>query len=588
MKTKSTILTLIIFLLICGSSNAQPFVDINAGLTGLHWSDVAWGDYDNDGDLDVIIAGFDLDNNAVTKIYNNRGNDEFIEVSGLPIPGTYIGDVAWGDYDADGDLDIIIQGYTTGSEITTLYENKGNDTFVDSGEIFVVLTDGSVSFVDFNNDGHSDILITGFDGTSYLSKIYKNNGDATFTETDVDFPGAIKSSYEWCDYDKDGDMDIFLSGLDGQGGLISKLYTNNGDETFSETENNFTGAWLGDVAWGDYNSDGYPDILLSGFYNPGRTTEIYKNNGNGTFTLITSAVLPGVAHSSSIWGDYDNDGDLDIFICGTYEEGGTWTRVTDVFINNGDDTFTEAGLNFAIDCYWGESAWGDYDADGDLDLICSGHDDAGGSNTIIYRNDNTTTNTAPAAPQNLTSSVFDNEITLSWDASTDDETPSAGLYYNAYIRTDAGDMTWIPISDIENGYRLLPAVGNVSQNLSWTITGLEDGDYFWSTQALDNNFEGSTFATEESFTIGTIGIENTQPQEVCIYPNPSNGVFAIRYGNTQNPKQLMVTDCQGREIYSFTVSEKQTSLDLTQFGKGIFFIRILSGNESTIKKVIVE
>ncbi|OQX79872.1 MAG: hypothetical protein B6D64_04100, partial [Bacteroidetes bacterium 4484_276] len=146
MKTKSILLMLIFTLSIWGSSFAQPFVNIDAGLTGLHWSDVAWGDYDNDGDLDVIVAGFDAGNNAVTKIYNNRGSDEFIEVSELPIPGTYIGDVAWGDYDGDGDLDIIIQGYTSSAEITALYENKGNDSFTETGIVFPVLVDGSVSF----------------------------------------------------------------------------------------------------------------------------------------------------------------------------------------------------------------------------------------------------------------------------------------------------------------------------------------------------------------------------------------------------------------------------------------------------------
>jgi uncharacterized protein (TIGR02145 family) len=503
MTTKLNFYILSLMLLIWGSSFAQPFVNINAGLTGLHWSDVAWGDYDNDGDLDVIVAGLDSGSNGVTKIYKNNGNDLFTEVSGLPFPGTFVGDIAWGDYDADGDLDIIIQGYTTSSQITTLYENTGNDIFIDSGVIFPALADGSVSFMDFNNDGHLDILIVGFDGAGQLVKIYKNHGDATFTEINVDFPPSIKSSYEWCDYDNDGDMDVFLSGLNTDYSLISRLYKNNGDETFTETENSFSDAWLGDAAWGDYNSDGYPDILLSGFTFSGRIAEIYKNNGDGTFSLLTTAGLTGVSHSSSIWGDYDNDGDLDIFIGGTYEQGGTWPRVTDVFINNGDDTFTQAGLNFAVDCYWGESAWGDYDSDGDLDLICCGHDDAGGSNTIIYRNDNLTINSAPEPPQNLVTDVVDNKVFLSWDASTDNETPSAGLTYNAYLRTLAGDMIWSSMSNIDNGYRLLPALGNTNQNLSWIIDGLEDGSYFWSVQALDNNFKGSEFATEESFTIGT-------------------------------------------------------------------------------------
>ena len=160
--------TISLIVLICLSATAlwaQPFSNINAGLAGLHWSDVAWGDYDADGDLDVLIAGFDSGNNAVTKLYRNEGNDSFVEVSGLPIPGTYIGDFAWGDYDGDGDLDILIQGYTSSSEITNLYENIGGDSFVNSGISFPNLTDGSVSFADYNNDGYSDLFIAGFDGS---------------------------------------------------------------------------------------------------------------------------------------------------------------------------------------------------------------------------------------------------------------------------------------------------------------------------------------------------------------------------------------------------------------------------------------
>ena len=382
-------------------------------------------------------------------------------------------------------------------------------------------------------------------------------------------------------------MDIFLTGLDANGSLISKLYKNNGNETFTETENSFTGAWLGDAAWGDYNSDGYPDIVLAGATFTNRIAEVYKNNGDGTFSFLSQAGLTGVSHASTIWGDYDNDGDLDIFICGTYEQGGGWPRVTDVYINNGDDTFTEAGLDFAVDCFWGEAAWGDYDADGDLDLICSGHDDLGGSNTIIYRNDNTSVNSAPATPQNLVSEVIDNNISLSWDASTDSETPSPGLSYNAYIKTNTGNIIWNSMSDINNGYRLLPALGNTSQDLSWTINGLDDGDYFWSVQALDNNFEGSAFATEEGFTIGTIGINNPA-QKVNISPNPSNGVFKIRFGGTQNLNQFTVTDLQGRVVHTISSSSKEISLDLTAFGKGVYFIRIISGSESMTEKVVVE
>ena len=484
--------------------SAQGFTDINAGLTGLHYSDVAWGDYDNDGDLDVLISGEDANDVGQTKLYKNEGNDTFTEVTGLPIPGTFVGDFAWGDYDADGDLDILIGGYTDNDQITKLYVNQGNDNFTDSGINFPALADGSESFADYNNDGYIDMLIDGFDGTTYIVQLYKNNGDGTFSVIDPGFPATIKSAYEWGDYDNDGDLDMFLSGFDINGNLISQLYQNN-NGTFTQTSNVFTGAWLGDAAWGDYDNDGDLDILLSGFAFPNdRIVKLYKNNGDGTFSEVTSAGLTGVSHCSTIWGDYDNDGNLDVFIAGTYPQGSTWIRVTDVFINNGDDTFTAAGLSFTADAFWGESAWGDYDNDGDLDLICCGYDDAGGSNTIIYRNDAMVANTPPQTPSNLFAAISGTDVTLSWDASSDNETPSTGLTYNAYLKDNNGNIIWNSMADIPTGFKLFPSLGNAQQSTNWKIKNLTYGStYLFSVQAVDNNFAGSAFAPEFSFVFDT-------------------------------------------------------------------------------------
>ena len=583
---------------------AQSFTNINAGLTGLHWSDVAWGDYDNDGDLDVIIAGSNSGNSAITKIYKNEGNDTFTQLTGISIPGTYIGDMNWGDYDNDGDLDILIQGYTDASQITSLYKNNGDDTFADSGVYLAALADGSVSFTDYNNDGCLDILNAGFDGNAYQAYVYKNNNDGSFTQTDITLPGAIKSSYEWADYDNDGDIDIFITGLDGVGNLISKLFQNNGDETFSETANNFTGAWLGDAAWGDYDNDGNLDLLLSGFYNPGRITRIYKNNGDGTFTEQTETGLTGVSHSSTIWGDYDSDGDLDVFIGGTYEGIGVWVRVTDVFINNGDNTFTAANLPFTTDAYWGESAWGDYDADGDLDLICCGYDDAGGSNTIIYRNDSTTPNTIPVTPQNLVEEVIGSNVTLEWDAASDNETPSDGLTYNAYIRNNAGEVIWNSMSILDTGMKLIPSLGNVSQNTGWTINDLPDGIYLWSVQAVDNNFAGSLFADESTFTVGTIGTnenEIIQPGfNFYNYPNPFNPSTTISFetDNLHENTRIDIFNLKGQKVKSFPINQLANSPvhqviwngndeNNQTVSSGIYLYKLISGDFQQTKKMIL-
>jgi len=553
---------ILFFIGLCSAAYSQGFTNINAGLVGTHWGDVAWGDYDGDGDLDVIVTGMDAASVGQTNIYENIGGDNFTLLSGLTIPGTYIGDVAWGDYDANGFLDILILGYTSGVEITKLYRNNGEGGFDENLMTFPALTDGSTSFIDYNNDGYLDLLISGFDGTANVAFLYKNNGDASFSDSNISLPGAIKSSYDWGDYDNDGDMDIFITGLDVNGALISKLFENIENEEFIETSNAFVGAWLGDMAWGDYDNDGDLDILLSGYTaSTERVTKVYKNDGEGGFEELLSTGLIGVSHSSTIWGDYNNDGDLDVFIAGTYEGSGSWVRVMDVFINNGDDTFTAAGLIFDYDAFWGESAWGDYDNDGDLDLICSGHDDLGGSNTIIYKNENSTSNTPPTAPENLVANIIDNNVSLSWDASIDNETPSAGLSYNAYIRNESGEIIWNSMALVSDGTRFLPALGNAQQNTAWEINGLPNGNYYCAVQAIDHIYAGSAFCEEVFFEIEYVGIDNnTESENVANlhnYPNPFTESTTISYNLTKTGfVQISIFDINGKLVQTCTIFSK--------------------------------
>lgn len=571
---------------------SQEFTNINAGLLGTHWGDVAWGDYDADGDLDVVITGLDANDAARTKIYKNNGSDVFTEITTLSIPGTSVGDVSWGDIDADGDLDLLVLGYTNSSQITKIYKNGGDDNFGDSGISFPDLADGSSCFVDYNNDGFLDIMISGYDNEIYRTVVYKNDGNGIFNETNIDLPGTIKSSYEWADYDNDGDMDVFILGLDFNGTLISKLYRNNGDETFTETSDHFTGAWLGDMEWGDYDNDGDLDVLLSGYtFSTERVVKLYKNKGDGSFIEILSTGLTGVSHSSAIWGDYDNDGDLDVFIGGTYETDSGWNRVTDVFINNGDDTFSAAGFSFSADVFWGESAWGDYDNDGDLDLICCGFDDGGGSNTIIYRNEISTSNTAPSSPTNLSAEVIDNKVILSWDAANDNETPSAGLSYNAYIKNEEGMIVWNSLAITESGFKLIPGLGNAGQNTSWEIKNLDLGDYTWSVQAIDHHFEGSMFSEEEPFSILTVGIANPSlsEQSLLIYPNPASNYISFNLAESSSESSLLITDVYGKIIEEIPINMKTKIVwNCSEIPAGIYFYQTKIEGIAFKGKVLVE
>jgi len=476
----------------------------------------------------------------------------------------------------------------SGSSFTRIYENKGNDSFTEASVSLEQLYDGAVSWMDYNNDGYLDIMYNGFDDVNgiYSAFVYSNNKDGSFTlQSSLNFPGVIKGIIKWADYDKDGDLDLVYTGMDIGSNLISRIYKNSGNGNFSQAEILLTGVWLGDAAWGDFDMDGDLDLLLTGFGFAGRITKIYINEGNDTFAELLGTPFPPLSHSSAEWGDYDNDGDLDILFCGVDEQGG-WLYYTMIYTNEGNNTFTESNVSLEK-VFWGESLWGDYDADGDLDVILTGYKPSGQVLSVIYRNDIESSNTPPQIPDSLYSSVNMNEVTLTWFQAQDNETTSVGLTYNAYLYKLDADTIWSPMSILLTGKRLLPDLGNTNQDTMWTIKDLPDGHYFWSVQALDNNFEGSAFAVEASFIVGTVGIDNLQTFDISITPNPSDGIFYINFPCSNANYELEVLDSYGNTVRSFQNIHTEMSLDLADLNSGLYILRFKNENTQLTKKIII-
>jgi hypothetical protein len=295
------------------------------------------------------------------------------------------GDVIWGDYDHDGDLDILLSGDDNGYA-TEVWRNDGKTIFNRISTTFPGIS-GGVAWGDYDNDGDLDLVLAGWTGSKSIAEIWRNEGQDIFKPIPTPLPG-VTGQVAWGDYDNDGDLDLLLSGRKDQDELITQIWRNDGFDIFKPVAIALTGIATGDVAWGDYDNDGDLDLLLSGCADPkcdSRVTEVWRNEGQDTFSRL-ALMLPGVNRSKVAWGDYDNDGDLDILLNGMSESPEGWDiSLAQLWRNDGQDSFNQSDI--ALPGYsFGDATWGDYDNDGDLDILLAGGKD-GHAATEIWRND---------------------------------------------------------------------------------------------------------------------------------------------------------------------------------------------------------
>ncbi|MBK7131847.1 MAG: VCBS repeat-containing protein [Bacteroidales bacterium] len=483
-------------------------------MPGLRYSFVAWGDYDNDGFLDILLTGRDISGTGISKVFHNNGDNTFTDQTSIVLPGVENGSSAWGDYNNDNLLDIILTGYNPAlGNISRVYKNNGNNTFSEQTNIVLPgVTYSSVTWTDYDNDSDLDLLITGENQSSvFISKIYRNEGSNSFSEqSGIQLPGVKQSSVAMGDYDNDGFLDILLSGLNSSNQNISKIYRNNGNNTFSElTGISLQGVSFSSVAWGDFDNDNNLDILITGAtgYNPNYypVTKIYRNNGNSTFSELSTPSVIGINNGSAEWGDYNNDGLLDILLIG--DSGLNFDFK--IYLNNGNNGFQElTSLNLpgGIAC---SSSSADYDNDGDLDILFSGY--SGALLSQIYRNNlymmagQVKPNMRPEAPTGLKSEVAPRILKLTWAGINTDETFYVNMSYNIRCRLQDDPIWKVAPQSTSAGYRSLNDLGNAQLNRSFTIKDPVSGKYYWQVQAVDQSYSGSEWSK-----IDSVIIKNTQ------------------------------------------------------------------------------
>ncbi len=352
-------------------ADAEPVfkdVTVEVGLTGVGGNTCAWGDYDGDGWVDLYDGG---------TVWRNLRGKKFTKIEELGLAG---GKGMWVDFDNDGRLDLYSLAHK-------LYRNIGGDRFKDVSAILGErpLNDcRGAAWGDFDNDGFLDLYMGGYEGGGYqLDAVIRNDKGKAFSKwwqipTKTPARGVTAA-----DFDVDGDLDIYVSNYR----LVKNyLWRNDGKGNFTDVGEALgvdgdggLGAWGHTIgsSWGDLDNDGWLDLFVGNFSHAAAyqdRPEFLRNTGRkGKFVFEDKSGGAGLARQESFasptLGDYDNDGDLDIYFTTVY--GGNNAVL---YRNEGDWKFknvtAEEGLGGMPPTY--QAAWADVDNDGDLDLATGG------------------------------------------------------------------------------------------------------------------------------------------------------------------------------------------------------------------------
>lgn len=385
----------------------KPFLDVasNAGIKNRNMSGgVIVDDFNNDNYLDIVISDWSLD--GVMHYYQNDKKGKFTDYSKKSEIGRFKGglNMIQADYDNDGDTDIfVLRGAWMakyGRQPNSLLRNNGDGTFTDvtikSGLYSEFPTQAGI-WNDFNNDGYLDLFI-GNESTSepYPSELYLNNHDGTFTNAAksakcdvVDFIKGVTAA----DYDNDGDIDLFLSGMNKRKTLLKNTGIKNGIPQFVNATDEAGLAGINVMTfptwfW-DYDNDGWQDIFVCGYQftgsiagetaiealnipNNSSKMYLYHNNHDGTFTDVSkvSGLSKTVFAMGSNFGDIDNDGFLDMYL-GTGNPDYKSLTPNKLFRNMGNGTFADVTVSGRVgNLQKGHGvAFSDLDNDGDSDIF---------------------------------------------------------------------------------------------------------------------------------------------------------------------------------------------------------------------------
>ena len=541
--------------------------------------------------------------------FNGDGKDDlsFSSIEGLPMfiyrnDETWFTDVTnelglvdssrtmillWSDYDNDGDKDLFT-AVNSASSYSRLYRNDGwgvlEDVTLKAGLTDLPGSCNAACWGDFNNDGWIDLYVTNYSEFEH-NYLYMNNGDGTFTDVTEDAGVAdtlettgnykLPFAVVFFDYNNDGWQDIYIANDHFSG---NTLFENNGDGTFedvsAQSNSGLSGNMMG-IAVGDYDNNGFLDLYLS---NDPYGKFLLKNNGDETFTEVAADL--GVTVNKACWGtnffDYDNDMDLDLYVCASV---GPSNGINEFFENNGDGTFTKLlGIGLDDDYKSFGMGVGDFNNDGFYDIAVNNQQ----ALPNLFMNSGNTNNWVKL---NLVGVESNRDGIGSWI-----EVYNNG---NMFIRETHCGISYMS----QNSSSLIIGAGQETAIDSIIIRWAGSGNI----DILRNVAVNKTITVIEGSTVTAVEDEELFPAGFVLeqnYPNPFNPSTKINFSLAVDSKvRLNIFNVLGEDIAILIDNELndgryEVKFDALYFNSGVYFYQLTAyGNSgqkfTSVKKMVL-
>ena len=597
---------------------------------------LAYGDYNNDGYLDCLM----MRNSSAPVLWKNNGDKTFTNVmeeqEDLAWANVFGAAALWLDYNNDGNLDLIISGCMSqndlGTAILYAYTNEGAEGDYFLTENFDLEEDVFVSYArssddgtgnqifyaaDFNNDGYNDVLFCSGQAAGVDSPrkpiLYVNDKKGSFVQNEnPEFQPTNGAGTTVADFNNDGMMDFANTGWHDETGdaNTTTVYINKGDLTFDVVTGFGRGSHQGSLVALDYNNDGVMDLFENGrnckLDGWGGRALLYTNDGTGkNWTMIEEDVNYMVGRAGNVaFGDINNDGCTDLFNSG-------WPGPVGLFLGDGTATYTDGteAIPAVTYCRGGDVVFVDINNDGVMELHAYGYRDGGNEGPTIQERDDkgevineypnpdwpfiqnptwpnyityvtgVAANQAPAVPTSFTATQNGSDVVLAWTAPADDTTPSAALRYNVYAKNKAtGAVFCLTPADLATGFVRVNRTTTLLNTTTYTFKGMNVNEYDFGVQAVDNGFRGGLFAS----TNADNSVESVKSATVAAYA--LNGVINIMNGGVE-AAAYNVYAVNGAQVAAGTVAAAaQVEVALNA---GIYVVEVVAADGVAVVKVVL-